>query len=181
MQKEEAHLTKIKLEIQDPDLKLLKTFLYTRKKRYMTYWDIIRFTRETFFDKLNSYKQFGETNYSHLKFSFFKLISCNGLTIENKNYNTILPEELCEITIVATGKKEKVIITSTNSSCKNDLYKAKFFGITKRSEQIKMEKIINLKNIERKHIKLMAQYGPDYSMKKFEELKLVKEETLVKK
>jgi hypothetical protein len=46
MQKEEPNIAHIKLEIKDPDLKLLNTNLYTTKKAGMSFWDVLHFTRK---------------------------------------------------------------------------------------------------------------------------------------
>ena len=166
MQKEDATIADIKLEIKDPDLKLLNTILYTKKNNFMSFLDIIKFTKKSFFEKLRSYEQFGRSNYSDLKFGYLKIISCNGGAV--RNVNDILPKELCQIVIEAKGKQKNLV-------------NAKYLKIADRSERTKMRERNHAKNIENRQHKLRLKFGPDYSLKKFNKLKLLKEKTLVNK
>ena len=167
MQKEEANIAYIKLEIKDPDLKLLETLLYTRKVAFMSFFDIIRFTKYSFFKKLRSYEQFGRTSYSDLKFGYLKIISCKGGAI--KNVNDILPKEPCTIVIEAKGKHKEVY-----SMIQKDLKNAKFLKIADRSEQNKTREKNHMKNFKNMQQKLRLEFRPKYSFKKFKELKLLK-------
>ena len=176
MQKEEQNIAHIKLEIMDPDLKLLKTNLYTTKKAVMSFWDVLHFTRKEFFEKLNSYKQFGKTNYSDLYFHFLTIISCNGAAVKYENLNERLPKEPCQIVIEAIGKHKKV-----NSMIKKDLVNAKFLKIEDISERTKMIERCKTKHFENRHQKLKLKFGSEYSFTKFQELKLLKEETVMNK
>ena len=175
MQKEEPNIAHIKLEIKDPDLKLLNTNLYTTKKAGMSFWDVLHFTRKEFFEKLDSYKLFGRTNYSHLDFHFLTIISCNGAAVKSEHFNKTLPKEPCQIVIEAIGKHRKV------NRIKKELVNAKFLKIADGSDRIKMRERNKTKNFENRHKKLMVKFGSKYSFTKFQELKLLKEETVLNK